>query len=325
MKKQIILIILLIAICAHIPAVTEETTTYTVTYHSVPDPYYGVPENENIPETDTILAGEFYELRKTPEPKVAYAENNQTGKLDKGVWCFSPLWKLNSIKGMTTAYIHNPRRDYNFYGKWIFKTKPYVTVEYKAVADTIYGIPEDIVMPEKDTKVSFGNDYMLTLCPRTNLKTAKDPTTNEEIKGEWISDYEWYTKEKDGQRVYALNSILKDTTVYTKWSFVPENTLFTVTYHTYPDPVYGEPEGAFTPEPQTNISFKSNVTLIRPPVEMDSKDHIAINSRTNEKEYGIWVFSPIWHDKELYGKKILTYENITENKDVYGRWYFYPT
>ena len=320
--KKILTFILIAMIALQIPCfATTITTKYKIEYKSKEDPTYGKPDDENLPEIEWVSKDERYILKDTPKSKSKTAINKNTGKTEKGRWKFSTYWKDRTLYGLNTLSARI-QKDRVFYGEWTFVTKEYLTVTYKTITKIPYELPDDLIIPASET-VPFGSNYTLKRCPTTKATTAIDSDTHQKIQGKWfISDF-WYKDIALTKRAIVLNNIKEDTTVYIKCKFVPANTKFTVTYHTLEDPIYGVPEDAFTPEPEIDIPVDSKVTLIKSVTDMDSKQRYATNKLTGEQEFGIWIFSPIWHDKNIKGNKIFRYYNIDENKNVYGRWYFY--
>ena len=195
-----------------------QATRYRIDYVVTPDALWGTPEGSGTPDPHTDLAylsDTTLVAPLTTTVKYAYKGEERV----PGIWEFTG-WKtkdggdITEVKGIKEAQ--------TVYGQWKFTPDVY-TLTYATVGDPNYGgaKPGDEGIPGVVNDIAWNTDQTLA----GGLSSAYitfDGTPDAEA-GSWRFDG-WYTEEACTNKATEVN-IKANTTVYGKWTFLPNGSL----------------------------------------------------------------------------------------------------
>jgi LPXTG-motif cell wall-anchored protein len=186
--------------------ITNTADIYKVTYLVTDDAVYGRPDGVSAPaDTNEYHYGDTVTVKDVLESDQKYAMVD--GERKSGYWTFTGWGTGNfQITESTTLY-----------GKWKF-TENY-TLSYEVADDVLAGSPGDVTLPDKIEGIEYGEtrDLADDLSTEWNTSTGKNDGGT---PGFWRF-VGWSTTAACNDEITDIE-IIKNTTVYGKWEFVPD-------------------------------------------------------------------------------------------------------
>ncbi len=198
------------------------------------------------------------------------------------------------------------------------------TLTYHVTGDEKYGVPTDSITPAAVTDIPW--DGSQTLAPGPGTRWTTSDGTPDGMPGQWVFSEHWTenASEPDSADITEdrIDAIKEDKDVYGKWTFIPKT--YSLEYHIAGDDTYGVPSDSVTPSAVSGIEWKNSVDPLadKPVTAWTTSDG------TPDGVPGRWVFSEHWTENasnpgaaDITGNAV---NDITEDKDVYGKWTFIP-
>lgn len=266
------------------------------------------PGDASVPADASVSHGGSYDVEQPCKTTWTTADGEASGV--KGQWQFTGWTDDKAYQhNVNDTTLTNVISDKNLYGKWVFVPEKHAVTYF--VDHDEWGIPEG-----KDAPSSFVvndcDDVSLEAPLTTTWKTSDG--TDFGVKGEW--KFTGWTDDKAYQHeVTGFTEIRENKYVYGKWEFAPFD--HNVHYDVTGDASYGIPTDAPVP---TDASVDHGATYH---VEEVCKTDWHTCDGNEGSIIGTWEFNG-WSSTEKIDDKIVQIINVTEDKNIYGKWTFTP-